>query len=294
MLLASPFNPLLSNDAHADVVVDRLISGAGSGMVTIATYYSPIQWDITFPVAYRGQQISDPVMYARVQNGDGCDAQLNGFFETGLDGSPVITAVDADSLMGVTPPGTNVNGNYYRFDFSGQTLSVPQDGVLWFQYNANNGSCTDLVWADSQANPYTSIIGQSTWAYDYYYAVFAITDATTSYTVGGTVSGLTGTGLVLQNNGAEALPIAADGSFTFLTGLTETSSYSVTVSTQPMGQTCDVTNGSGVISEADITDVVVTCEDDVVAPIPTASQWGLIMLSMLMGLVVFASRKRLF
>ena len=36
-----------------------------------------------------------------------------------------------------------------------------------------------------------------------------------SFAIGGTVSGLVGSGLVLQNNGGGDLPVAADGSFTF-------------------------------------------------------------------------------
>ena len=134
-------------------------------------------------------------------------------------------------------------------------------------------------------------------------AVTCVTDIVPTYSVGGTVSGLTGTGLTLQNNGADTLAVAADGPFTFLTELTETSSYAVTVSTQPTGQTCEVTNGSGTIADEDVTDVGVACVDDVVPPIdppapavpvPTLSQWALIMLSMLLGLMVFSNRRRLF
>jgi hypothetical protein len=45
----------------------------------------------------------------------------------------------------------------------------------------------------------------------------------------------------------------------------------------------------------------VDCVDDVVAPppvpmvpVPTLSQWALILLTMLLGLMVFANRRRLF
>ena len=38
-----------------------------------------------------------------------------------------------------------------------------------------------------------------------------------SFTVSGTVSGITGTGLVLQNNSADDKTITANGSFTFTT-----------------------------------------------------------------------------
>src|SRR5438034_1104322 len=71
-----------------------------------------------------------------------------------------------------------------------------------------------------------------------------------TFTVGGTVTGLTGTGLVLQNNGGDNLAINASGSFTFKTALTSGSAYLVTVSTQPSSptQVCTVTNGSGTIT----------------------------------------------
>jgi hypothetical protein len=80
----------------------------------------------------------------------------------------------------------------------------------------------------------------------------------TNYTVGGTVSGLTGTGLVLRNNGGNDLPVSANGSFHFSTALAS-GPYSVTVYAQPSGQTCTVTNGSGSISGAAVTNVAVTC-----------------------------------
>jgi hypothetical protein len=64
-----------------------------------------------------------------------------------------------------------------------------------------------------------------------------------TYTVGGTVSGLTSTGLVLQNNNASDLAVAANGAFTFATPVAVGASYSVTVKTQPSGQTCSVGKG---------------------------------------------------
>ncbi|MCW8846175.1 MAG: cadherin-like beta sandwich domain-containing protein, partial [Gammaproteobacteria bacterium] len=84
-----------------------------------------------------------------------------------------------------------------------------------------------------------------------------------TYTVGGTVSGLTGNA-TLQNNGADDLPIAADGPFAFSTALIDGSTYAVTVSAQPDGQTCTVSNASGTVSGANVSNVGVTCVDNVV------------------------------
>ena len=83
----------------------------------------------------------------------------------------------------------------------------------------------------------------------------------TTYTVGGTVTGLAGTGLVLRNSGGNDLAISASGSFTFSTAIPNGSTYAVTVLTQPTSpaQTCTVTHGSGTVNGANVTNVSVAC-----------------------------------
>lgn len=80
-----------------------------------------------------------------------------------------------------------------------------------------------------------------------------------TYTVGGTVAGLTGSGLVLQDDNTDNLTISGNGSFTFSAPVTAGSAYSVTVLTQPGAlEYCSVTNGSGIVT-ADVTNVQVAC-----------------------------------
>jgi len=85
-----------------------------------------------------------------------------------------------------------------------------------------------------------------------------------TYSIGGSVSGLVGSGLVLQLNAANDLAIAADGSFTFTAPLADGSVYTVSVLTQPTGpaQTCSIVNGGGTLAGADVTDVQVSCVTD--------------------------------
>jgi hypothetical protein len=78
------------------------------------------------------------------------------------------------------------------------------------------------------------------------------------FSIGGTVSGLIGT-VVLQNNGDNDLAVTADGSFVFATKLSPGLTYTVTVSSQPAGQTCTVSNASGTVLDANIISVTVTC-----------------------------------
>ena len=80
-----------------------------------------------------------------------------------------------------------------------------------------------------------------------------------TFTIGGTVTGLSGAGLVLQNNAGAGLAVSAPGAFTFMGGLATGSAYSVTVATQPPGEQCEVNNGSGTVGTANVTNVAVAC-----------------------------------
>lgn len=83
-----------------------------------------------------------------------------------------------------------------------------------------------------------------------------------SGTVGGTVSGLAGTGLVLSlNSGAQTLSVSVNGSYSFPSAITAGNPYAVTVQTQPSapGQTCVVANGNGTMGNSAVTNVTVTC-----------------------------------
>ncbi|MDP9009370.1 MAG: lactonase family protein [Pseudomonadota bacterium] len=83
----------------------------------------------------------------------------------------------------------------------------------------------------------------------------------TRFTVGGTVTGVQETGLVLQINGGDDLSFSANGVFVFGNRLANNAAYAVTIKTQPSNpsQACTVRNGSGTINKASITNVIVSC-----------------------------------
>lgn len=85
--------------------------------------------------------------------------------------------------------------------------------------------------------------------------------ATNKFTVGGSVSGLAGKDLVLQNNAGDDIKLNANGTFAFATTVADGAAYAVTVKTQPgtPTQTCVVTKGSGTVAGANVTDVAVAC-----------------------------------
>jgi len=82
-----------------------------------------------------------------------------------------------------------------------------------------------------------------------------------TYTVGGSVSGLAGSGLTVRLNNTESKTLAADGSFTFSTALNGGATYSVDIATQPTAptQNCSLTNASGTIASSNVNNIAVTC-----------------------------------
>jgi hypothetical protein len=82
-----------------------------------------------------------------------------------------------------------------------------------------------------------------------------------TYSLGTTISGLNSSGLVLMVN-ATAVSVAAGKTTQRLArSLPWGTSYSVTVQTQPTGETCTVAGGTGTIQSANVANVVVTCSN---------------------------------
>jgi RNase P/RNase MRP subunit p29 len=85
--------------------------------------------------------------------------------------------------------------------------------------------------------------------------------STNAAAIGGTISGLTSNGLVLTNGSTGGSIAPAAGSTTFtLPSVQFNVTYGVTVATQPANDVCSVSpNGTGVMTDAAITDIAVTC-----------------------------------
>ena len=81
------------------------------------------------------------------------------------------------------------------------------------------------------------------------------------YTIGGTVTGLAGAGLVLYEQVSATELSPGNGAFTFSFPKLSGSSYDVRIRQQPMNpiQVCSITNGAGIVGGANVTDIMVDC-----------------------------------
>jgi hypothetical protein len=89
-------------------------------------------------------------------------------------------------------------------------------------------------------------------------------DLAETFTLGGVVSGLGfGATIILRNNdNGEIKQITANGVYAFDSLYDDLSAYEVVIFEQPVGQTCEISNGTGVINGADVTNINVSCVDN--------------------------------
>jgi hypothetical protein len=199
-------------------------------------------------------QPTNPAQTCSVTNGSGTVANTN------------VTSVSVTCTTGTFPVGGNVTGlvgtglvlqNNGRDD-----LPIAGDGGFTFATPITTGATYSVGIKTQPTNPVqTCTVTNATGTIQGAVTNVTVTCATSAFSVGGTVTGLTGSGLVLQNNGTEDLPVAQNGSFTFTTPIASGAPYNVTVKTQPSNplQTCAVANGTGTVSNASISNVQVSC-----------------------------------
>ena len=174
-------------------------------------------------------------------------------------------AVSACGGSSVAVPGPDADSGAHVVSeggLDGGDGALPQDGTI--SNDGSDGSTADASGSDGSAADGTGgdVASPDAGVADGASADAAGADAAAaSFAVGGSVSGVAGTGLVLQDNGGDNLTVDANGAFAFPTALPNGAAYKVTVLTQPNvpAQTCTVNNGGGTVGNANVTTVSVVC-----------------------------------
>jgi uncharacterized repeat protein (TIGR01451 family) len=209
---------------------------------------------LTTGSAYNVTVLTHPAgQFCTVSSGTGSVANAN-IVNVQVDCVTVPTFTVGGAITGLT--GTvvlqnNSGDNLSRSANSGFTFPavVPDNGVY---------SVTVLTQPAGQTCTVANGSGNVNGANVVNVQVDCVNNPPPDFTVGGAISGLAGT-VVLQNNGGDNLSRASNGAFSFGVTLQSGASYSVTVLTQPAGQTCAVTNGIGTVSGANVANVAVSC-----------------------------------
>ena len=214
-----------------------------------------------------------------LQNGVARITVTDGSVTGGAPGIMTYGTAKADNWEGGTPiaPPTysvggsvsGLSGSVVLRDNGGDDLSVSANGSFAFATKLVDGAAYAVTVKTNPSGQTCSVSnGSGTVAGADVTGVAVACASTPTYSVGGSVSGLSGS-VVLRDNGGDDLSVSANGSFAFATKLVDGAAYAVTVKTNPSGQTCSVSNGSGTVAGADVTGVAVAC-----ASTPTYSVGG--------------------
>ena len=188
--------------------------------------------------------------------------------------------------IGGTVSGLNPSTSVTLLDNGGNALTVSANGSFTFTTAIASGSTYSVTVGTQPTGETCTVTNGSGTVGSANVTNVAVACATPkAYTIGGTVSGLTTSSVTLLDNGGNALTVSTNGPFVFTTPIASGSTYSVTVGTEPNGQTCTVTNGSGTVGSADVTNVAVACTTNgggggaywipySAAPIPTQTPTG--------------------
>ncbi|HVQ61630.1 MAG TPA: 3-carboxymuconate cyclase, partial [Burkholderiales bacterium] len=140
----------------------------------------------------------------------------------------------------------------------GESLSIPASGSFTFLTPVASGAQYNIAVLTQPAGQICTVANGAGIASGASITSVKVTCAMNTFSVGGAVSGLSGT-VVLQVNGGNNLSLSASGPFTFNTPLADRSGYSVTVLTPPAGQSCSIARGTGTLAGANVTNVSVSC-----------------------------------
>ena len=174
----------------------------------------------------------------------------------GGDSTPAPTYSLGGAASGVTVTGASVvlqnNG--------GDNKTISADGSYTFATKLAAGASYNITVLTNPAS-YVCSVANATGTMTSAGVANANVTCLPSFTVGGSVSGLSGSGLVLRNNGGDDKSIVSNGSYTFATEVADGANYNVTVLSQPntQNQLCTVANATGTISGGSVNNANVSC-----------------------------------
>ncbi|HYH95297.1 hypothetical protein [Hyalangium sp.] len=169
-----------------------------------------------------------------------------------------------DSPLPPDPPKFRVGGTITGLAGSltlqlngAENLTRGDNGAFTFQTELADQSPFTVAVTASPADQDCSLQGATGQVSGADVGSIQVTCAQRTYSLGGTVTGLTGT-LQLRLEEGETLSVTANGPYTFQTRLPKGGTYSVSIATQPRGHQCTLTLGSGTVT-GNVTGITAQC-----------------------------------
>ncbi len=185
-----------------------------------------------------------------------------------------------------TVTGLTASGLVLEETDSGQTITIQSGTTSFTVFNSvPSGTSYNVIVKTQPTGESCTVANGSGTVGSANVTNIAVTCAASTYTIGGTITGLAAGGLVLKESvsGQTVSPAAGATTFVFPTAVASGASYAVMVTTQPAGESCTVTNGSGTVASSNVTNIAVACSAN---PIPMYTIGGTITGLTASGLVL--------
>lgn len=196
----------------------------------------------------------------------GCGGHLAGqaWVIDALDGDCTVTVDFAEPTHSVAGTVTGLLGSGLSLSLGGgEPLSIGNNGPFAFKDLLPSGAAYSVAIVTQPAQPsQTCVVFNGSGVIDGHDVdnVVVHCGPVNTYTVGGTLSGLAMGGSVgVSLNGGPALTLAANGAYVFPQIFGSGEGYSVDVVQQPDGQYCAFGRDSGVVGNAPVTDLDISC-----------------------------------
>ena len=157
---------------------------------------------------------------------------------------------------------SNLNNNGLILANSGEELPIAAGQTSFtFKKRIDYGTDYNITFKQQPAHMTCSISGGSGSAGHYINISAAVSCSQNTYSVSGTISGLTVDGLVLINGNVTTTVAKDTKNFTLNGAVADGTTYGVGVSTQPKGLLCVVQpgTGAGTMGSANVTNVQIAC-----------------------------------
>lgn len=210
------------------------------------------------PVAYNGAY---NVTVATQPTGQTCTVANGSGLATATDITNIAVVCSADtytvsgSISGLLGGGQLVLNNN-----GADPLTVTGNGNFTFATPVSFNGTFDVTVGTQPAGEVCTVSGGMGSQVTGNVSSVSVLCAVDTYTISGSVTGLSANGLVLKDNGGDTLLVPAGStSFQFATPVAYNSGYNVTVFQNAYGETCTVSNGASTAVQANVTNVGVSC-----------------------------------
>lgn len=272
---SAPVSNIVVNCSGGEFTIGGAVTGLAAGASVVLTNNglddltvsdgNPFAFPTTvgtgsaYAVAVKTQP-SSPVQSCIVSNGTGTVAGAN---VTNV----AVACTTTKFKVNVSVSGLAGGSSVVLTNNGGDALTVSGNSTVPFATSVNSGAAYAVAVQTQPSSPaQTCTVGaNATGTIGASDVTVAVTCSTTTFTVGGTVTGLeSGKTIKLHDTalGTTDLTLTGTGAdvpFTFANARNSGSGYNVSIATQPVGQVCTVGGGSGTVGSANVTNVQVNC-----------------------------------